>query len=107
MTDYLDRACDHLGVDKGSVIKHRIQDDDYIVIVDNGIAGCPKYYIPLSQLSEPQASAPVAVDFSYRELQAIAKNVGIPANQSAGDLRAALWPEHPPVGVKLWSDEEE
>jgi hypothetical protein len=99
MTDYLDLACEHLGVDRGSVIKHRVQGDDYIVIVDNGIAGCPKYYIPLSQLQEPQEPeappdemlpVPVAVDLNYRDLQELAKELGIPANQSAGDLRAAL-----------------
>ena len=96
MTDYLDRAVEYLGVDKGSVIKHRVQGDDYIVIVDKGIAGCPKYYIPLSQLQEPEASpdellpVPAAVDLNYRDLQELAKETGIPANQSADDLRAAL-----------------
>ena len=96
MTDYLDRAVEYLGVDKGSVIKHRVQGDDYIVIVDKGIAGCPKYYIPLSQLQEPEAPpdellpVPAAVDLSYRDLQDLAKETGIPANQSADDLRAAL-----------------
>ena len=100
MTNYLDRACEHLGVDRGSVIKHRVQGDDYIVIVDNGIKGCPKYYVPLSQLQEPEAPIPIvihntlpvpaAVDLSYRDLQEIAKESGIPANQSADDLRSAL-----------------
>ena len=96
MTDYLDRAVEYLGVDKGSVIKHRVQGDDYIVIVDKGIAGCPKYYIPLSQLQEPEAPpdellpVPAAVDLNYRDLQELAKETGIPANQSADDLRAAL-----------------
>ena len=97
MTDYLDRACEHLGVDRGSVIKHRVQGDDYIVIVDNGIKGCPKHYIPLSQLQEPEAPpddllpVPAAVDLNYRDLQDLAKELGIAANQSADDLRSALW----------------
>ena len=113
MNDYLDLACKHLGVDKGSVIKHRIQGDNYSVIVDNGILGCPKYYVPISQLEELRAQpaalpVPAAVDLNYRELQDIAKELGIPANQKADELRAALWPEEPPFGVALLSlDEEE
>lgn len=96
MTDYLDRAIEYLGVDKGSVIKHRVQGDDYIVIVDKGIKGCPKYRIPLSQLQEPEAPpddllpVPAAVDLSYRDLQSLARESGIAANQSGDELRAAL-----------------
>ena len=97
MTNYLDRACKYLGVDKGSVIKHRVQGDDYIVIVDKGIEGCPKYYIPLSKLDEPDAQleaplpVPAAIDLNYRELQDLAKELGIPANQKADDIRAAVF----------------
>ncbi len=100
MKDYLERACEYLGVDKGSVINPRIQGDDYVLIVDKGIKGCPKYYIPLHQLDKPepeQLPKPTTLDMSYRELQELAKEAGIQANQKAALLRAALWP----------SDEEE
>lgn len=109
MIDYLDRACKHLGVDKGSVLAHGPSaDDHYVVVMDYGIKGCPKYRVPLSQLDEPEVlpepeplPAPAAVDLGfddldYRQLQELAKVSGIPANQKAADLRAALW-----------SDEEE
>ena len=114
MTDYLDLACKYHGVDKGRVIKHRAQigpsgSDDYSIIVDNGILGCPKYYVPISLLEElevqPDAPLPVPAavdlaseDLNYRELQDLAKEQGIPANQKADDLRAALWE---------WSDDDE
>jgi len=164
MTDYLDLACSYHGVDKGKVIKHRDQvgpdgSDDYSIIVDNGILGCPKYYVPISLLEEIEAEAeaalevmqpapaasdlnyqelqaliivdngilgcpkyyvpishleeikaeaeaalevmqpaPAASDLNYRELQALAKEAGIPANQSADELNVALWE---------WSEEEE
>ena len=105
MTDYLELACIYHGVDKGKVIKHRAQigpsgSDDYSIIVDNGILGCPKYYVPISLLDEleaqPEASpevmlpVPAAIDLNYRELQDLAKELGIPANQKAEDLRVAL-----------------
>ncbi len=89
MDDYLDRACKYLGVDKGKVINPRVQGDDYVLIVDKGIAGGPKYYIPLSKLDamEPEADAYL---LNYRELQELAKSFGIPANQKADALRAAI-----------------
>ena len=102
MKNYLDLACEYHGVDKGRVIKHRAQigpsgSDDYSIIVDNGIMGCPKYYVPLSRLDELAAQevdaplpVPAAVDLNYRELQDLAKELGIPANQKAADLRVAL-----------------
>ncbi len=89
MDDYLDRACKYLGVDKGSVINPRVQGDDYVLIVNKGIAGSPKYYIPLSKLNELEPASD-AYEPSYRELQELAKAFGIPANQKADDLRAAL-----------------
>ena len=104
MTEYLERACEHLGIDKGSVIKHRVQGDDYIVIADLGIAGCPKYYIPLSELAEPELvleepepdPEPIAADpelenLTYRTLQAMAKDYDISANQGRDALEDALY----------------
>ena len=112
MTNYLDLACEYHGVDKGRVIKHRAQvgpdgSDDYSIIVDNGKLGCPKYYVPISLLDELAAQVkaplvaeplpvPAAVEFvygtdlNYRELQDLAKELGIPANQKADELRVAL-----------------
>lgn len=114
MTDYLELACIYHGVDKGKVIKHRAQigpsgSEDYSIIVDNGILGCPKYYVPISLLDELEAQpeagqievmlpVPAAIDLNYRELQALAKEAGIPANQSADELNIAL---------AEWSEEEE
>ena len=90
MTDYLDLACKYLDVDKGSVIKHRVQGDDYTVIVDNGILGCPKYYIPISLLEKPEPINPIYDPYSYREIQALAVANNIPANQKRDVLIAAL-----------------
>ncbi len=96
MTDYLDLAIEYLGVDKGDVVKSRVEGDVYIVIVDKGIAGTPKYRIPLSQLTaleiakqDAQPEQAIA-DMSYRELQELAKELGIPGNQKADDLIAAI-----------------
>ncbi len=109
MTEYLDRAIEYLGIDKGDVIKSRVQGDDYIVIADLGIKGCPKYYIPLSELAEPELvlaepeipdeveeSPPVSADpelenLTYRALQAMAKDNGISANQGREALEDALY----------------
>ncbi len=110
MTEYLDRAIEYLGIDKGDVIKHRIQGDDFIVIADLGIKGCPKYYIPLSELAEPEPvvleepeildeieeSPPVNADpelesLTYRALQTMAKDYGISANQGRAALEDALY----------------
>jgi hypothetical protein len=95
MTDYLKNACEHLGVDRGDVINPRIEGDDYVLIVNKGIAGSPKYRIPLCQLEDDPLPVPAAYDLglddlSYRELQAMAQESGIPANQSKADLLIAL-----------------
>jgi hypothetical protein len=96
--DYLNRACKHLGVDPGSAINPRVEGDEFVVIIDRGIAGCPKYRIPLSELTGADVVDVDEVDYlgvydhSYRELQEMAKDLGIPANQGRDDLIAALWP---------------
>jgi hypothetical protein len=43
-------ACAYVGADPERVIKRRIEGDQVILIVNNGILGCPKYTIPLSDL---------------------------------------------------------
>ena len=109
---YLRRACEYLGIEPSEAINPRIEDGAYVLIVDKGIDGSPKYRIPLSELDEPEPAdfvitdpevvkpepEPVAVDdlgaygLSYRELQSKAKELDIPANQSKDELIAALWP---------------
>jgi hypothetical protein len=104
MTDYLARAIEYLGVEPGAVINPRVEGDEYVVIVDKGIAGCPKYRIPLSKLNEPVPAAVLDYDddlgvyaMSYRELQAEAKALGIPAvggkDKLAAEVAAALYVE--------------
>lgn len=58
MSDVLERACAKLGVSPEQVLKHRLEGDSLVLVVDNGIAGCPKFTIPLSDLPEPQAEQP-------------------------------------------------
>ncbi len=95
MTDYLDLACEYLGVDKGDVVKSRVEGDVYIVIVNKGIAGIPKYRIPLSELTALEIANDIPseralLSMSYRELQELAQKLGIPGNQKANDLIAAI-----------------
>lgn len=115
MSDYLERACLHLGIDPGSVIKHREDGGEYVVIADLGIGGTPKYRVPLSSLAEPAPEAESEEEpevsqyiesLSYRELQDLAKAAGIAANQSADDLRAALYGVGD-AGIVISADEEE
>lgn len=92
MSDYLRRACAQLGIEQDSVIEHRKEGDDLVILADLGIKGAPKYRVPLSQLEEPEPEPkpdPLS-EYGYRELQTLAKAEGIAANQSAGALRAAL-----------------
>lgn len=60
MANYLARALKLLGADEDDVLKHRLQGDEYIVILDLGIKGCPKYRVPLAQL--PELGPPVVVE---------------------------------------------
>lgn len=48
--DYLKIACERLGIDASQVIKHRIEDDELVVIANLGIRGTPKYVLPLADL---------------------------------------------------------
>ncbi len=112
MTDYLERACEYLGVDRDDVVKYRAEGTDYIMIVDEGIAGTRKYRVPLSLLDglspKPATNKPAPEKhLTYRELQELAKESGIPANQSKFALYEALWPEATPFDVSLFASEEE
>jgi len=46
-------ACRHLDVDVNDVLSWRVYDDRVVMIVNRGIAGCPKYEVPLAQIETP------------------------------------------------------
>jgi hypothetical protein len=114
MTDYLQRALEYLDAVGVKVLVGRLDEAnrEYVVVLNKGIQGCPKYRIPLAALKdapkpkpepipEPEPAIepePVLVapawkyddDLSYRDLQALAKELDIPANQSRAELIEAL-----------------
>lgn len=47
--DYLAKACEKLNITPERVLSHRITDDEIVLVVDNGIAGCPKSVVSLSE----------------------------------------------------------
>lgn len=49
--DYLKLACEHLGVEESQVLKHRLEKNEIVVILDLGTSGCPKYAIRLETLT--------------------------------------------------------
>ncbi len=105
MSDYLDRALAYLEIERGQVIKHRREGDEYIVIANLGPMGVPKYRIPIGDLPEPEPEEGELAELDYRALQGIAKSYGIPANQSAEALADAIAEEE---GFALaFADEEE
>lgn len=56
MDDVIKRACAALGVDPARVLSSRIDSErgQVSIVVDNGIAGCPKLVMPLSAIPEPE-----------------------------------------------------
>lgn len=52
MTDYLKAACEHVGATPEQVMVHRVDEAEqvFVLVIDNGIKGCPKFEIPLSEL---------------------------------------------------------
>ena len=56
MTDKqtLAAACKLLGVDESAVLSHRVYEDHIALVVDKGIAGCPKYVVKLDELPKPK-----------------------------------------------------
>lgn len=63
MTDYLKAACTYVGATPEQVIVHRVDEAEqvFVLVIDNGIKGCPKYEIPLSELiavAEPVSAEP-------------------------------------------------
>lgn len=51
--NYLQAACDHLNIEETAVLSHHIGADSVSLVVDRGIAGCPKYTLLFSELSKP------------------------------------------------------
>jgi hypothetical protein len=51
--DYLDVACTRLSVSPDRVLVCRVEGDDLVVVVDRGVAGCPKYRLRLADLVPP------------------------------------------------------
>jgi pyruvate/2-oxoglutarate dehydrogenase complex dihydrolipoamide acyltransferase (E2) component len=45
-------ACDYLEIEPRQVLKSRVDSNELILVVDRGIAGCPKYRLPLARLAE-------------------------------------------------------
>lgn len=85
------------GVGLDAIVGVREVDEGAYVraLIDYGIAGIKVYEIPKSDLASATVSLPAAYDLnaeelSYKQLQAVAKDRGIPANQSAAAIRAAL-----------------
>lgn len=66
MADYLKAACAYVGTTPDKVLVHRVDEAEqvFVLVVDNGIAGCPKYTIPLAELiatvTPVEAAAPAA-----------------------------------------------
>ena len=59
--DYLSAACRKLGLTAAQVLAHTLYATEIVLVVDRGIAGCPKYRIPLAELTavpEPLTAAP-------------------------------------------------
>jgi hypothetical protein len=50
-------ACAYLKADPGRVLVYRLEAEEVVLVVDNGIAGCPKYRVPLSKLQPDKPAA--------------------------------------------------
>jgi hypothetical protein len=103
MADDISAACKTLEIEQDQIVKNRYEGDILVLLVDYGIGGIKKYRLSPADLAEAKAddddsvllSVPAVVDLgfddlNYRELQELAKDQGIQANQSSDNLRAAL-----------------
>jgi hypothetical protein len=91
----------HFNVENRAILKYREVDEGAIInaLVDYGIGGIKEHYIPIAEFARPEPEpepepdllpVPAVIDLNYRDLQELAKDAGIPANQSTDDLRFAL-----------------
>ena len=106
------KVAKHFNVEPDAVVKCRLVDGGANVraLIDYGIGGIKVFVVPVGEIDEPfepepepipepepevlsvpePLPVPAAIDLSYRDLQELARGSGIPANQSADELRAAL-----------------
>ena len=56
--DYLSAAARHLDVKRAAIVKHRVVEDEFVVLVDHGVGGVKKYRLPLDSLTEPEKPTP-------------------------------------------------
>ena len=54
----LDAACEYVSCTAGQVLKYRVEDGCAVLVVDRGVAGCPKYKVSLTDLAEKPAPEP-------------------------------------------------
>lgn len=94
MNDYKILTAKYLDANTDDFMAWRIVADQVVVVVDRGIAGGKKYFLPLSDLdalAEPRPADDLGIyGLPYRELQAIAKEFGVQANQKQADIIAEL-----------------
>jgi hypothetical protein len=59
MTDYLKAACAYVGATPEQVMVSRVDEANqvFVLVIDNGIKGCPKFEIPLSELTTTKAAS--------------------------------------------------
>ena len=63
--NYLTLACAYLGIAATQVLASAEKETEIVLVVDNGIAGCPKYTIPLEllhEIDEPEPEIPPEVE---------------------------------------------
>jgi hypothetical protein len=48
--EYLQSACRLLKVQPSQIMVHRLQADDFVVVINMGIAGCPKHTFAIATL---------------------------------------------------------
>jgi len=106
------KVADHFEVEPDAVVNYYEVDGGANIraLIDYGIGGVKVYVVPKSSLTKPKKAKPkpppevvaapvqwddpepevVLADFKYSELQALAREKGIAANQSRAKLIAAL-----------------
>ena len=50
-------ACASVDAEVTQVLASRVTDSEVIIVVDNGISGCPKYKIPIDSLKSGKRTA--------------------------------------------------
>ena len=76
--DYLKLACNNLNIASDKVVSHRVYEDHIVLVVDNGVSGCPKYTISLTDLSEPEETAEQLPDGEYIDLEPVIEIAATP-----------------------------